>query len=397
MITAPEINNSFVGPRALFDQSYIPPQILYRENEEVSLFSILKDSFADNFCLNVLYQGIQGIGKKVLVNKVIRDLSLLNPELLNIRKAYVDCRDKNLQEIIVSLLTEIGFHQNINFNFKSVIDSNISNLWNIFKLTCKKADNRLLFVFNNIEDLKPEFFKKFLQFGKETNISLISTGNQVLKSSTLDLLSEFDIKKKLNYFSYKELHDIIKQRINLTFKHEVDKELIEFITDLIFEHHVPVPGKGIDILRDLYPFLSKQIKLNHLEIFEILQNQFETLQISDEFSMLSYISEAELLTIIFLDNLSNYFLKKSNFYITIKELKELYYVSCESINFEKSEAEFKHLVITLRNIGILNASKKNLVNNFRYFNENVLNYNFYFMVINPQNLKHIVDAIFNKN
>ncbi len=397
MISAPKINSSFAGPRALFDQSYIPPQILYRKNEEKALFSILKDSYIDGFCLNILYQGIQGIGKKVIINKVIRDLSLLNPELLNIRKAYIDCRDKNLEEIIISLLTEIGFHQNINFNFKSIINSNISDLWNIFKLTCKKADHNLLFVFNNIEHLKPEFIKKFLQYGKETNISLVSTGNQVLKSSTLDVLSEFDIKKKLNYFSYNELHDIIKQRISLTFKHEVDKELIEFITDLIFEHHVPVPGKGIEILRDLYPFLSKQVELNHLEIFEILQSQFETLQISDEFSMLSYISEAELLTIIYLDNLSNYFLKKSNFYITIKELKELYYVSCESINFEKSEEEFKHLITTLRNLGIINASRKNLIKNFRYFNENILNYNFYFMVINPQNLKHIVDAIFNKH
>jgi Cdc6-like AAA superfamily ATPase len=397
MISEQNIDCSFVGPRALFDQSYIPPQILYRKKEEKSLFSILKDSFSDNFCLNVLYQGIQGIGKKVIVNKVIRDLSFLNPELSTIHKAYVDCTDKTLDEILISLLSEIGVHQNLNFDFKSIINSNISDLWNVFKLTCKKADHNLLFVFNNIEHLKPEFFKKFLQYGKETNISLVSTGNQILKTSALEILPEFDIKKRLSYFSYKELHDIIKQRINLAFKHEVDKELIEFITDLIFEHHVPVPGKGIEILRDFYPFLSKQVELNHLEILDILQNQFESLQITDEFSMLSYISEAELLTIIFLDNLSNYFLKKSNFYITVEELKELYYVSCESINFEKSEEELKHIVTMMRNIGIINASKKNSMNDFRYFSENILNYNFYFMVINPQNLKHIVDAIFNKH
>ncbi|MHA2288456.1 MAG: hypothetical protein ACXABG_06685 [Promethearchaeota archaeon] len=396
MISTANINSSFVGPRALFDQSFIPPQILYRKNEEKALFSILKDSFSDNFCLNILYQGIQGIGKKVIINKVIRDLSFLNPELLNVRKAYVDCREKNLGEIIISLLTEIGIHQKINFNFNSILNSNVSDLWNIFKITCKKVDYKLLFVFNNIEHLKPEIFKKFLQYGKETNISLVSTGNQVLKSSTLDILCEFDIKKKLNYFSYKELHDIIKQRISLTFKHEVDKELIEYITDLIFEHHVPVPGKGIEILRDLYPFLSNQVEFNHIEMFEILQNQFENLQINDEFSMISYISEAELLTIIFLDNLSNYFLKKSNFYITIQELKDLYDISCESIAFEKSRDEFIQLITTMRNIGILNASKKNPLNDFRYFSENILNYKFYFMVINPQNLKHIVDAIFNK-
>jgi len=244
--------------------------------------------------------------------------------------------------------------------------------------------------------LEPEIFKKFLQYGKDTSVSFLATVNQALKPSTLDLISEFDLKKKLNYFSYKELFDILKQRVSLTFLCEVDKELVEFITDLIFEHYVPVPGKGIEILREIYPILNQQVSLNNLEISEILRNQFDSLQATDEFSMLSYISEAELLTIIFLDNLSNHFSKNSNLYITIKELKELYFVSCESIDYEKDMEEFKNLITTLRNIGILNASKKNNLNNYRNFSDNILNYNFYFMVINPRQLKSILDAIFNK-
>lgn len=394
MISTPRVNNSsYVGPRALFDAHYVPPKILYRNREEKSLFSILKDSSSDDFSLSILYQGIQGIGKQVIINKVIRDLSDLNTELLNIQ---VDCREKNLEEIIISLLTKIGQNQNINFNFKNIINSNISNLWNLFKLTCRKVDQNLVFIFNNIEYLESEIFKKFLQYGKDTNVNLLATVNQVLKPSTLDLLSEFDLKKKLNYFTYKELFNILKQRVSLTFLREIDIELVEFITDLIFEHYVPVPGKGIEILREIYPVLNQQVSLNNLEISEILRNQFDSLQATDEFSMLSYISEAELLTIIFLDNLSNHFLKNSNLYITIKELKELYFVSCESLDYEKNMEEFKNLITTLRNIGILNASKKNDINDFRYFNENILNYNFYFMVINPKQLKAIVDAIFNK-
>lgn len=395
MISTPRVNNSsYVGPRALFDSYYVPPKILYRNREEKSLFSILKDSFSDDFSLSILYQGIQGIGKQVIINKVIRDLSNLNTVFLNIQ---VDCREKNLEEVIISLLTKIGQNQNINFNFKSIINSNISNLWNLFKLTCRKVDRNLVFIFNNIEHLEPEIFKKFLQYGKDTSISFLATVNQVLKPSTLDLISEFDLKKKLNYFSYKELFDILKQRVSLTFLREVDKELVEFITDLIFEHYVPVPGKGIEILREIYPLLNQQVSLNNLEISEILRNQFDSLQVTDEFSMLSYISEAELLTIIFLDNLSNHFLKKSNLYITIRELKELYFVSCESIDYEKDMEEFKNLITILRNIGILNASKKNNLNDYRNFSNNILNYNFYFMVINPQQLKSILDAIFNKH
>ena len=204
-------------------------------------------------------------------------------------------------------LTKKQKSQNINFNFKSIINSNISNLWNLFKLTCRKVDHNLVFIFNNIEHLESETFKKFLQYGKDTSVSFLATVNQALKPSTLDLLSEFDLKKKLNYFSYKERFYILKQRVSLTCLREVDKELVEFITDLIFEHYVPVPGKGIEILREIYPVLNQQVSLNNLEISEILRNQFDSLQATDEFSMLSYISEAELLTIIFLDNLSNHF------------------------------------------------------------------------------------------
>ncbi len=395
MISTPKVNNSsYVGPRALFDAHYVPPKILYRNREEKSLFSILKDSFSDDFSLSILYQGIQGIGKQVIINKVIRDLSNLNTEFLNIQ---VDCREKNLEEIIISLLTKIGQNQNTNFNFKSIINSNISNLWNLFKLMCRKVDHNLIFIFNNIEHLEPEIFKKFLQYGKDTSVSFLATVNQALKPSTLDLISEFDLKKKLNYFSYKELFDILKQRVSLTFLREVDKELVEFITDLIFEHYVPVPGKGIEILREVYPVLNQQVSLNNLEISEILRNQFVSLQATDEFSMLSYISEAELLTIIFLDNLSNHFLKNSNLYITIKELKDLYLVSCELIDYEKDMEEFKNFITTLRNNGILNASKKNNLNDYRNFSDNILNYKFYFMVINPRQLKSILDAIFNKH
>ncbi|MHA1458821.1 MAG: hypothetical protein ACTSQR_04060 [Promethearchaeota archaeon] len=394
MISAQKINSEYVGPRALFDQSYIPPEILHRKAEEKSLYSILKDSFHDEFQLNILFQGIQGIGKKVIVNSVLNKISTLNTDLIKIQ---IDCSEKRVEEILVSLIAEVGKKKNFDIDYNSFLNSSILDLWNLFKLVCRKGDHNITLVFNNIEDMQPEAFKKFLKYGKENNINVISTGNQVLRSSILEVMSEFDFKKKLDYYSYSELNDIIKQRISLAFVNEVDKELIDLITDLIFEHHVPVPGKGIEILRELYPALNQKITLKKFEIYDILQNQFDTLQITDEFSMVSYISESDLLNLIFLDNLSNYFLKKANLYITIQELRELYYVTCESIDNEKNIEEFKHLIVNLRNIGILNASKKNHANNFRYFNDNVLNYDYYFMVINPKQLKPIMDAIFTKH
>lgn len=394
MISKSKNNNEYIGPKAIFDPNYIPPKLLFRKKEENSLYSILKDSLTDNFPLNILYQGIQGIGKKVIINKVVKDLLIDNVNILPFQKVIIDCKEKNLEELIFSLLTELNKLPNLNFNLNSFLNSNISQLWNIFKLAIKKIDQNLFLIFNNIENIKPDFFKKLLYFGKEMNITIISTVNKILRSSTLDYLSEFDIKRKLNYFTYKELDLILQTRTSLTFLHEIDKELIHFITDLIFEHYVPVPGKGIHILREIYPFLKNQNTIEHFKILDICQNQFDSFQISDEFNMLNYISEEDLLTIIFLDNLSNNFSKKSHFYIDLKHLQELFDISCESLEYEKDLNEFKNIIQKILRIGILTPSKKDLDNNFKFLSEDPLTYDCFFMTINPIQLKAMVDAVF---
>ncbi|MFX1337140.1 MAG: hypothetical protein ACFFDK_00880, partial [Promethearchaeota archaeon] len=379
MISISKNNNEYVGPKAIFDPNYIPPKLLFRKKEENSLYSILNDSITDQFPLNILYQGIEGIGKKVIINKVIKDLIIDNANLLPSQLIFIDCKERNLEELLFSLLTELNKFPSLNFNFNSFLNSNISQLWNIFKLASKKIDQNLFLIFNNIEYIKPDFFKKLLYFGKEMNLTIISTVNKILRSSTLDYLSEFDIKRKLNYFTYQELNLILQNRASLTFSHEIDKELIQFITDLIFEHYVPVPGKGIEIMREIYPFLKTQDNIEYFKMLEICQNQFDSFQISDEFNMLNYISEEDLLTIIFLDNLSNTFSKKSHFYIDLKYLQELYDVSCETLEYENDLNEFKNIIQKILRIGILSPSKKTLKNNFKFLAEDPLTNDCFFM------------------
>jgi len=393
MIVKSKMNDNYVGPRAIFDPHYIPPQLLHRKKEEHSLSSILNDSISDEFCLNILYQGIQGIGKKVIINKVIKDLKIQEKNLTSIQTINVDCKEKNLEELIFSLLDGINNISNLNINLNSIINSKISHLWSIVKLSCKKINNPIL-ILSNTEHLKHEILKKFLQFGKSTNITIISTVNRVLRAATLDVLSEFDFKKKMKYFNYNELLDILKQRASLTFLHEIDQDLIEIITDLIFEHYVPVPGKGIDVFRDIYPFLKEQKTIEQTELLEVCQTNFDSFQLSDDFSMLSYISEEDILTIIFLDNLSNHFLNQSRYYITSKEIKELFDVSCESLGYVKNIGELKDLIKKLSNLGIISASKKDISDLNKLNKRNPLKNQYYFMVINPNQLKAMIDVIF---
>jgi len=389
-----DINKNFVGPKALFDPNYIPPQLLYRKKEQNSLISILTDSISDEFCLNILFQGINGIGKKAIVNKVINDLSIQNKGNINIHKICIDCKEKDFEELIFSILADLINICKFNVNYESLLNSNLSHLWNVFKLLCKRIDYHLFFVFTNVEYLKPEIFKKFLHIGKEINITSIYTINKILQPVTIDLLSEVDLKKKLNYFTYKELYSILKQRILLTISHEVDEDLIRYITDLVCEQYVPVPGKGIEILRDIYPILKNKQFIKNWKLIELCQNHFDQMQIHDEFSMLNYISEEDFLNIIFLDNLSNYFISKMNYYVSLKELEELYNISCESLEYEKSINEFQNLIRELLNIGILRPSKKALRVKKAYFLDNIANSDSYFMVISPNQLKAIIDTLF---
>ncbi|MHA2282316.1 MAG: hypothetical protein ACXAC5_15850 [Promethearchaeota archaeon] len=388
--------NHFVGPKAIFDPNFIPPQILFRNREVKSLTSILTDSLSDEFCLNILYQGINGIGKKVIVNKAIDDLSRRNRGFNNFHKVYIDCKEKNFEELTFSALNNLVNISKLNINFETLLNSNLSHLWNVFKLICKKTDFNLFFIFTNVEHLKPTIFKKFLHLGKENNITSIYTINKILRPKAIDLLSEFDLKNKLSYFSYKEVFSILKQRTLLTFSHEVDDELIKYITDLICEQYVPVPGKGIEIIRDIYPVLKGNQSMRNSKLIELCQNSFDQMQINDEFSMLNYMSEEDFLHLLFLDNLSNYFISKMNYYITLDELEEVYNISCETLEYEKNMNEFQKIIKELLNIGIVRPSKKCQRENEPYLFDKSTNINSYFMVISPNQLKALIDTLFER-
>ncbi len=382
--------SNIVGPRALFDPNYIPPKLLFRKKEENALFSILNDGITDDFSLNILYQGIQGIGKKVIVNKVLKDLSTQHEATVNFYTISIDCKEKSSEEILISLISELNKFTTSSINFNSILNSKSPQMWKTFITLCKKVNKSIIIILNNTEALKSDLYKKLLHL-KDLKVTLISTINKILRPSSLEVLSEFDLKKKLEYFTYKELLNILDQRLSLTFSHEINREVLEFISDLIFEHYVPVPGKGIDILREIYPYIKSHKNIEHHKMLEICQNEFDSYQ-SDEFSMLTYISEEELLIIIFLDNLSNYFLKNLNYYISSDELKELYDISCESLEYEKDLGEFIGIIQKIQQLGILSNSKKS---DKEKTNNTSLTSKFFFMNINPYQLNAMVDSIFN--
>jgi hypothetical protein len=110
---------------------------------------------------------------------------------------------------------------------------------------------------------------------------VISTVNRVLRSNTIDILSDYDLKRKLEFFSYDQLVSIFTQRTDLSFSYNIERDLIEIITDLIFENYVPVPGKGINILRDLYPSLKNRDPVDYNNLLTVCENHFDFINNQD--------------------------------------------------------------------------------------------------------------------
>ncbi|TXT59352.1 MAG: Cell division control protein 6 [Promethearchaeota archaeon] len=384
-----------IGPKALFDPYFIPPKILFRKNEQNSLLSILKDSLEDRFSLNILFQGNQGIGKKVIINKVVQEI-IYDKDFMNSIKLSIDCREKTTEELMLSIIMAMEKNTNINLDLNLLLSSKLSSLWGFIKFLFKKSKNQTLLIFTNAEHLEKNFFKKLLTFSKEVKLDLISTVNNRLRNSALDLLPEFDYKKKLKLYNYHQLFSILEQRVHLTFSHEIYDDFIDYLTDLIFEYYIPSPGKGIDILRDLYPLLKTQSMLNNVDMTELSHTHFDHFQRSDDFSLFNYISEENVLTIIFLDGLAAYFLNNpSKYYISFENLRELYDLSVESLEYQKNEDEYISMIKILESLGILirsNKSKRlNLINQRRsYFDAN------FFLGINPSRIKAMIDAVFGK-
>lgn len=385
---ATQIKPTYIGPKALFDPYFIPPELLHRKSEEEMLSSILQDSFLDDFGANILVKGIKGVGKTVLINKAISNLKIKSEDhgkqVLNL---FVNCEGKNLEEIIISLILKLEKTKNIRLDINNLLNLTIPRLWNILKLACKNYVHFKFLVFHNIEGIEPKIFKKFLRFGKEMKISIISTINKISINPELNILSEFDVKKRIDLYSPSQLFDIIKQRFALTYPFNINDSLSNFMVDLVAEYDYLRPGKCMELMREIYPIIKKNRNITSDHLREQCLLQFDSFSL-DELGIISYLTEADILIDVFLDNLSNYFSNGYNYYISLIKLREIYEISCETLEFEKNLTEFNQILQILLDLEILKESK--------FIREYHNNIKFFYSIMQTSQLKTMIDVLFGK-
>ena len=143
----------------------------------------------------------------------------------------------------------------------------------------------------------------------------------------------------------------------------------------------------MELMREIYPIIKKNKNITPDHLREQCLFQFDSFSL-DEFGIISYISEADILIDIFLDNLSNYFSNGLNYYIDLPKLKLLYDVSCETLEFERNLIEFNQILQKLLDLEILKESK--------FIQEYPDNARFFYSIMQTSQLKTMVDVIFGK-
>ena len=81
---------------------------------------------------------------------------------------------------------------------------------------------------------------------------------------------------------------------------------------------------------------------------------------------------------------------ETDYYETVRQKLDIGHIK------HPKHEKFYELIKALHSIGVLSFSKRINQTLLKSDQKNLLNYKFYFMAINPKQLKAIVDAIFNK-
>jgi len=411
MSTKSVSRKTYVGPRALFDPYYLPPNLIGLKKEQNSMQSILKDAIQDHYPIVLSLYGLRGIGKTTLTRKAIATLEKSKTKInQHINMHYVNCEEKDSSQIVFSMINGLSRSLNYDLEPNSILNATHGSQINLLTHLISKSTNgttsicppkqekSLLFFLDSIEYIQPQVINKLMDVCISQSCFMVTSFN-VLKSSPY--LSEFrkpDVQIQLDTYSPRSLEKICKNRCDAAFKHTVDNTMIRYLTDLVNEYDFCVPESCLRVLRELYPLIDGNSYVDPGQIQDACRYHFKNYSI-DEISIAEFISETDIVDRLALDEISSFFRSQTRFYITYTELVDLYKVACESLEYNFKQSNFSNFIRGLQRVGLMQTSNFTHQNgqhpqplSSSFPNENLNQY--YFLTISPQMLNEILDVAF---
>ena len=357
-------------PSALFDSTYVPPKILYRDKEKRILEKLVRDASEDNFPLNLIVFGIRGVGKTVLGNFSLK--KQLSQEIFPI---YIDTYLKTEFEIANCIGLELGATQ----------DSEQPTIWRYIQKNGLDTPYRIVIMLDSINSQTNRNITKIIKKIKNAKmhtLSVMNFNNYLVMKKELKKQQLLGFILGLDTFTERELLEITKQKIELAFPRELQGEIIEFITDVVTEFDLGRPATVVEILKMLYPVIAEGKDISA----PLVRQAYDELEIlgEDYFKVIEEFNSYSRLQINFLKFVLEHFEKTGRPYI--KEDKLISLFQSAVIETQEGLVPSKFLSETLEFFQEDRIVLKSRINPLRYF-----------IVYSPTNLLQILDNVVKSN
>jgi Cdc6-like AAA superfamily ATPase len=346
------------GYRALFDPHYVPPLLVGRKKEAAFLKGFITDSVAlklasatgDSSGMVVMVNGLKGVGKATLVRKVVGELhdEQLITAPLRLQNISINCVEKDEAQLLGDLLSKMD----IDLPLLASSSVDVAGTWNTISAVLRKraANTAYTVFFNNVECVPLRFFNKLAWNLKHHGMNLLMSTSMRHNNYFIENL---DLSIDLDVYKLGDLNEIVDQRAKLAFP-GIDSRVGHFITDSVVAFDSPRPGPCINVMKNLYPHVAEgNAEAISLELVQDnVKNALPEISYN-ELELAEFFADASIQKVIFLDNIMGRLEASGQFYFSTGELKEIYDMTCESLDMEPAADELNTFMAELMACNIL--------------------------------------------
>jgi hypothetical protein len=261
---------------------------------------------------------------------------------LQLQNISINCLEKDEAQLLGDLLGKLGIE------LPPVVSQSVdvAGTWNTISAILRKraASTAYTVFFNNVECVPLRFFNKLAWNLKHQGMNLLMATSMRHNNYFIENL---DLGIDLDVYRLSDLTEIVDGRAKIAFP-GMDPRVGQFITDSVVAFDSPRPGPCINVMKNLYPHViegnADSISLEQIQ--DCVKNALPEISYN-ELELAEFFAEASVQKIIFLDNVMGQMEASGQFYLSKGGLREIYDMTCESLDMEPATDEFSTFMADL--------------------------------------------------
>ncbi len=361
MLQQPIKQLSYLGRQALFDLDFIPPKAVLKRNIIEPLSKVLYDALEENYGMCAMLYGLEGMGKHLFSVKTLKHLkkniAQTHDYLNDFQVITIDCSINDQMDSLYQFAQILLQQNNIPFSIPILRTLATDQICNLIDYCMKTQTKPLILIIRNVHDLYLPIYQKFIDLNRTYHkLSIIMTVNTGFQTQALKEYGDLDLKLRMGFYDLKELYQIFSDRCTMAFPRTLSPSVVDFCFNFVTEFGFKTPDTYISYLRDTYNVLSKTG--SNLDILRIESQHLVEGYHLELAALCDYLLESDLIVLLFLENLTQYFSETDNAFIPYKELYQLYEISASAIEYPTKKHEFDQILRNLIDIALIVPSSR---------------------------------------